>query len=144
MGDFSAATFPADIALPQRFRRLVSLHLDFNCTLVSTWMLPARRRASEMETISTLARSVPAALATAALYWSCLAVSKSALISGKVTTIVTKCLVSAGAFGAKTVVATRGVSSKSVTTGATALSSVLVRYPFQSLLPSAVNAVCAC
>ena len=52
-------------------------------TLVSTLMLPARRRASVMVMMSTLAAVVPAAVATAALYLSCLVWSKSALLLGE-------------------------------------------------------------
>jgi len=52
-------------------------------TLVSTSTLPARRRASVMDTMSTLAVVVPAALAKATLYLSCLALSNSAYEDGE-------------------------------------------------------------
>ena len=47
-------------------------------TLVSTLTLPARRRPSVMARMSTLPALVPAALANAALYRSCLTLSNSA------------------------------------------------------------------
>ena len=54
-------------------------------TLVSTSTLPARRRFSVMDTMSTLSTGAPAALAIAALYLSCLSSTKSLFEKGIVT-----------------------------------------------------------
>ena len=86
---------PGGTALTLRFRPLtrslvmvLHVHSDPNRTFVSTLMLPARRRTSMMLRISTLAGSVPAALAMAALYLF-LTLSNSALVNDIVTVIVT-------------------------------------------------------
>ena len=54
-------------------------------------------RPPSMDTISTLAATVPTALATASLYAACLTVSNSATVYGNLSVTLTTCAVSSGA-----------------------------------------------